>query len=245
MSDYLDIHALADGQLEGNERAEVEARMKCCDRSQAEYIAVQDLRETLQSKCVPITCEDTWRRCQGRLRELERTKKVESFVGRYAWGLCSVFVVAFVMAASMNRMGGTSLSTGDVARASSTLIPFGAPRSQAPDDQRKWLEGVMNGPMPSQPESVQVLGGASGVINGHKMVRINLVDSIGAMAFFMMEDVQRIDDAESTSKHGFALCKVNGSNAVGWTEGNRSFLLIGERPMDDLEVIATAIRAGN
>ncbi len=153
-------------------------------------------------------------------------------------------MVAIIMAASMNRMGGTSLSTGDVARASSTLIPFGAPRSQAPDDQRKWLEGVMNGPMPSHPESVRVIGGASGVINGHKMVRINLADTIGTMAFFMMEDVQRIADAEST-KGGFALCKVNGTNAVGWTEGNRSFLLIGERPTDDLEIVAAAIRAGN
>lgn len=242
MSDFLEIHALADGQLEGEERAAAEARLRSCEKSQAEFRAVQSVRETLQTKCTEITCEDTWRKCQGRLREFDRSKRVESFVGRYAWGLCSVFLVAIVMAASVNRMGGPSLSTGDVARASSTLIPFGAPRSQAPDDQRRWLEGVMNGPMPSQPESVQVIGGASGVINGHKMVRINLADSIGTMAFFMMEDVQRIADAEAVSKRGFALCKVNGTNAVGWSEGPRSFLLMGERPIDDLEMVAAAIR---
>jgi len=245
MSDYLDIHALADGQLDGDDRAAAEARLRECERSQAEFRAVQGLRETLQSKCAPITCEDTWRRCQGRLKEIERTRRVESFVGRYAWGLCSVFVITIMMAASMNRMGGASMSTGDVARASSTLIPFAAPRSQAPDDQRKWLEGVMNGPMPTQPESVQVIGGASGMINGHKMVRVNLVDSIGTMAFFLMEDVQRIADAESTTKRGFSICKMNGTNAVGWSEGNRSFLLIGERPIDDLEIVATAIRGRN
>lgn len=242
MSDFLDIHALADGQLEGEERAAAEARLRSCEKSQAEFRAVQTVRDTLQSKCSEITCEDTWRKCQSRLRELDRTRRVESFVGRYAWGMCSIFIVAIVMAASLNRMGGTSLSTGDVARASSTLIPFGAPRSQAPDDQRKWLEGVMNGPMPSQPESVEVIGGAAGKINGHKMVRINLADSIGTMAFFMMEDVQRIADAESVSKRGFSICKVNGTNAVGWSEGPRAFLLIGERPIDDLESVAVAIR---
>lgn len=244
MSDFLDIHALADNQLEGDERRAAEERLRGCEHSQAEFQAVQDLRQTLQAKCAPIQCEETWKRCQRRLDEMARTRRVESFVGRYAWGMCSVFVVAIAMAASLNRLGGTSFSTGDVARASSTMIPFGAPRSQAPADQRKWLEGVMNGPMPAHPESVQVIGGASGVINGHRMVRINLADPTGPMAFFMMENVQRIADAEGITRRGFSISKVNGANGVGWNEGRRAFLLIGERPIDDLELVAEAIRAG-
>lgn len=46
MSDWLDIHAYADGQLDGDEKRSVEERLKTCEKSQAELRAVQGDRYT-------------------------------------------------------------------------------------------------------------------------------------------------------------------------------------------------------
>ena len=64
MSDYLDIHALADGQLSGAEKSAAETRLSGCDASQREYQAVGILKDVLQSKCEPIECAETWSKCQ-------------------------------------------------------------------------------------------------------------------------------------------------------------------------------------
>ncbi len=243
MSDYLDIHALADGQLSGAEKSAAETRLRGCDASQREYQAVGILKDVLQSKCEPIECAETWSKCQVRLKEIERTKRVEGFVGRYAWGLCSIFLVAIVMAGSVNRLGGHGVRTGDVARMAGSMIPLGSPRSQDPDDKRRWLSGVMDGPMPVQPDTLQVVDGAKGRVNGHQMVRLNLMDAQGPMTLFIVADTQRVEDAEHVNEQGIGICPLNGANAVGWADSNFGYILIGSRPFDSLVKIAQEVRA--
>ncbi len=241
MSEYLDLHALADGQLEGDAKRAAEERLKSCERSRAEYDSVCILKETLHHKCESITCEDTWKKCQGRLHEVRSARRVEHFVGKYAWGLCGAFLLAIVVGGSFNRGGSGSVRTGDVARVSASLSPLALPSSQAPEERKRWFQDVMSGPMADAPESIQVISAATGLMNGHKVVRLNLVDTIGGMALFALHNTRGIEDAQAADG-GFSACQLNGTNGISWTEGPHSYLLIGDRPHDDLEVVARVIR---
>jgi anti-sigma factor RsiW len=48
MSDFLDIHALADGQLEGEAKLQAEERLRTDPASNAEYHAVLSLDSALR-----------------------------------------------------------------------------------------------------------------------------------------------------------------------------------------------------
>lgn len=241
MSEYMDLHALADGQLEGEAKRAAEERLSCCERSRAEYEAVCSIKSLLQTKCQPAPCDDAWKKCQERLQEVRSARRVESFVGRYAWGLCGAFLLAIVVGGSLNRGTAGSVRTGDVARVSASLSPLSLPSTQTPEDRKRWFQDVMSGPMADPNESLQIVGGASGTMNGHKVVRLNLVDSIGPMAFFELQNVRGIEDAHQESG-GFAACQVNGTNGVSWIRGPHSYLLIGNRPIDDLVLVAQTLR---
>jgi hypothetical protein len=224
MSEYLDLHALADGQLEGEEKA-----------------AVTALKDTLASKCESITCEETWKKCQGRLKEIEKARGVEHFVGKYAWGLCGAFLLAIVVGGSINRGTAGVVRTGDVARVSASMSPLQLPSSQAPEERKRWFQDVMSGPMVDTPESIQIVGAASGVINSHRVVRLSLVDTSGSLALFILQNTEGIEDAQARGA-GYSACQMNGANGVAWTEGPHSYMLVGRRTHDDLAAIATAIR---
>jgi len=241
MSEYLDLHALADGQLEGDAKRAAEERLRTCERSRAEYETVCRLKETLSDKCQSITCEETWQKCQGRIHEVRNARGVERFVGKYAWGLCGAFLLAIVVGGSLNRGTSNAVRTGDVARVSASLSPLALPSFQAPEERKRWFQDVMSGPMADAPEAVKVLGAATGLMNGHKVVRINLGDTIGPMALFALQNIGGIEDAQK-GEGGFFACQFNGTNGVSWTEGPHSYLLIGDRPIDDLETVARAIR---
>lgn len=236
MSEYLDLHALADGQLDGEAKKAAEDRLRTCERSKAEYEAVTTLKQTLESKCESLTCDQTWSRCQRRLREIEKTRRVENFVGKYAWGLCGAFLLCIVVGGSLNRAG-AGIRTGDVARVSASMSPLPLGSS---GERRKILEDVMGGPMKIETDKVQVVGAAKGILNGHEVVKLELMDPSGPMAFFLFADAAQIVDG--TQRGGFCACVVNGTNGLGWSEGRTSFLLIGDRPLDDLQVVAQAIR---
>lgn len=239
MNDYLDLDALADGQLEGEAKAAAEARIRCCEKSRAHFEAVRQLKVGLSTKCEPIMCEETWSKCRDRLREIDRAKKVEGFVGRYAWGLCGVFLLAIVVGGSLNRTSG-AVRPGDVARISASMSPLPFAGSRTSEDRPKWFDGIMP-PMKIEPEKVQIVGAASGMVNGHRVGKVSLVDPTGPMALFMFENTERIEDGNANDQ-GFSLCTVGGSNAVGWSENPHAYLLIGDRPFDDLQIIAHAIR---
>lgn len=241
MSEYLDLHALADGQLEGDAKRAAEERLHTCERSRAEYETVCLLKDTLAQKCQPITCEETWKACQGRIHEVRNARGVEKFVGKYAWGLCGAFLLAIVVGGSINRGSSDGIRTGDVARVSASLSPLALPTSQAPEERKRWFQDVMSGPMGDTLNSVQVVSAATGIMNGHKVVRVNMVDTIGPMALFALHNIRGIEDAEK-GDGGFSACQVNGTNGVTWTEGPHSYLLIGDRPSDDLETVAHAVR---
>jgi hypothetical protein len=241
------MHALADGELSAEERKQAEDHRATCPDCRAEYTAVDSLKIVLRTRLEVVEAQESWVRCRRRLDEMDRAKHVESFVTRYAWGFCSLFIFIILSAATWNHvMRRHSVQTGDLPQMTAGLIPMGAPRSQQPEAMRQWVESVSPGtPVYIPRQTMQVVGGAYGLNDGHRIMRLDLLDQFGpthGMRLIVISDVQAIDGLEKLDSSGnYYAGKLGTLNCVAWSSNNNALLLLGDRPVGDLCAVADAI----
>ena len=243
--DRLLIHALADHELSEEERKTAEDHLAECASCRAEYEAVNSLKTVLQTRLETADTQASWARCRKRLDELDRSAKVESFVTRYAWGFCSLFLVIILSAAVLNHtLGRNSLQTADVAQMASGLIPLPGPRSQAPSDLRSWLNHAVGDsvPMNLRPHVMQVLQAARGFRDGHQILRLDLLDRAGVMTLFVISNADSVDGLERMDgAHDYFVGKMGKMNCVAWSDRGSAMLVLGERPISALCTVADEI----
>lgn len=234
MNDYSLIHAYVDDQLSTEERARVEKWIKEDPKAQSELDSIEAVKFTVSRQCEAVSCSETWSKCQGRLNELSRKSSVESFVGRWAWGLCSIFIVAIMSAAFMNRMNGPQIRSTDLM--SPSLAPLAAPQSHSATEQKRWLRGLS---IPLEPEVVKVDGAFEGRMNGQRVVRLDIRDNEGPLQLFVAS-CREFTDSEAQSTYGFI--RVGEGYGLTWSQAGMSYLLVGPRSPQGLQTIADGIR---
>src|SRR5688572_10010513 len=107
MSDWLEIHGFADEQMSDAEKASARQRVASDPACARELQAIQAVKDVLQTRRDAITSDETWANCQRRLDELDKAHRIEGFVGRYAWGLCGLFLALIIGVGVLNRNGET------------------------------------------------------------------------------------------------------------------------------------------
>ena len=85
MIDRLDIHAYADRELAPEEMARLEKEIAASPDATRELDAIHGLKNCLQTKVEQADCARLWTGCIGRLNELDKVKKAEYFVGKWAF----------------------------------------------------------------------------------------------------------------------------------------------------------------
>lgn len=241
MSDWLEIHALADEQLCAEDKARVQERLAGCERSRRELEAVQNVKAALAARKDSETCAATWARCRGRLDELERAGKIEGFIGRYAWALCSLLLVMIVGAGLLNRISGKpALGASEVPNMAASLAPYlSSPRSQSPSDVAEFENRAIGRAPLRVSESqgsgdIQVVRGGSMTIDGRHYVRIDLLDSGSPVSLFAIEGANVVGVEPVEGREGLGQGVINGRNCVAWSQGEYSVMLVGEEPVDEL-----------
>lgn len=239
MNDWLDIHAYVDNELDGDAKKRVEDRLEQSAECRAEYEAISTLKVVVTSKCGSVECTEVWKKCQGRLTEFDKTRRVETFVGKWSWAMCSAFFLMIFGAAMYNRANGGGLRASDVTRLSSSFIPISAPRSQDQNTKTQWVRQILDRPSTTLPERLIITSAAEGSIDGHHAARVNFVDERGTLSLFVVEQTDRLDDVEQMDGHSsYYLAKLNDAYCVNWTDGNRALLLVGKRTPEELSQIA-------
>jgi hypothetical protein len=240
MNDWLEMHALADGHLTGEDRESALRLAECDAACRAELESVQTLKSVLRSKISAQTCARTWSRCMDRIEELERTRRVEKLVGRYAWGLCSIFLVVICCAAILNRMAGPSdLRSGEVAQILSGLSASRAAPSQ-PEDLRKWIEDA---PLALDIGKLQVRGGFEQIRGGRQCASYFLEDGKGPSVLLVVRGVNMVEGVEPVVGHGrYSAGRVADFNFVFWSDRGFGMFVVGKRPSEDLCAIGDQVR---
>ncbi len=233
MSDWIEMHALADGQIEPGARAEAETRRDGAPELKAEYDAVQAVKNAC-SKVEPVTCAKTWEKCRGRLDELQKRERVEGFVGRYAWGLCSLIFVVMLFGAVLNRMGGDRLGTGDVAK-----VLSGFSSSRPGEGASVDLGASAN----KDRNALRVVATQRAFLNGYVGTVYQLQDQRGPLAFVKVQGVSEVEGVEPMLDAGsYSVGKINDTNCVTWQEGAEANFLIADRSYEDLSRAADQLR---
>jgi anti-sigma factor RsiW len=242
--DLLKIHELADGQLSIDDEVSVREHLKGCTECQAELTAIEVLKSVLSEKTPTVDVADSWQKCVKRLNEVDRSTRIEGFVGRYAWAFCSILLVVILSAAMINRvLGRNSLHTGDVAQMVSSLVPMPGIQNQDSKSAQKLVSQAI-GPMPIaiQTTGMRFDGGIQGIYNGHRVVRLNLQDQNGPFILLVLADTEGVEGAEPVSeRQRFSTGRINALTCISWTEGHFTLVLVGKRPAGELCRLADQI----
>lgn len=241
MSDLMRIHALADGQIEGDEKRLAEEQLQCCAKSRAEYESVRALKQTLRNRLPVHTCSKTWSKCRERLAELDRTKRVESLVGRYSWGLCSLFVVLIFSAAILNRtLGPRDLRTGDVAKIIGGFGQLSSPSSAPVEDMRKWIDSAA---VTIDTGTLRVVSFKEGTHEGRNWAQVRLYDGTGVVELVIVRGAESVEGAlPIRGKEGYRYCELNGMSCITWSDQGYSLFLAGPRAAEAVLSLAESIR---
>lgn len=243
MIDRLDIHAFADNELSPEEMAQARIEIGASPESSRELAAIESLKACLQAKAEHVAPEDVWHMCVGRLDELDRVKKAETFVGKYAWAISAMLFAVIIAGGMFNRFRGGSVGMAAVASMSSDLVPLQSPSINHPEQLRKWI-GDQTGERPSLFTQIpaQVVGFAFSDQPQGRIVRVTMRDSNGMIDLMVIPNVARVEGVRPLDGDLFQ-GQINGINCVTWHDDSGcQLLLIGDRQTDQLRVFAQALR---
>lgn len=243
MIDPKDIHALADGELSASEAEAVRAQLASCPRSTSEYHTILALKTTLKSQADSYTCEQTWQRSVRRLDEIDKTKRIEGFVGRYAWGLVGSFALFIAIGGYWTRTHRSGvISTTDVPRVSAGMIHIPGLRTMA--NVKQWLGKKFGFGEDSNFDSskLTVVNAYEGVVNGFPAARLTLQDEQGVADLMIIRGAQAVDGVRPLMNGEYSAGKVDGANVVAWTRDGNALILISPRPVEDVVRLASSLR---
>ncbi len=245
---WLDIHGLADGQLSSEAIQQTKNLIHENAVAAAEYESIVQLRSMLKTQCSPVSDEEVWKTCRARLRNIDQAKKAETFVSKYAWGLCAIFLVAIVSAGLLNRRNGAStLYTGDVASIASGLVPIGLPASKEPATVQQYVQEKTGGaPIDLRHGQLELISVLQGIPNGRTVTMFNFQDSVGPLSLIVIPNTKDVEgmsesQADRTYLHGM----IGRCYCVSWVDDGFALFLLsqsGSRSTNDLQSIASSIR---
>jgi anti-sigma factor RsiW len=245
MSEYLDIHALADGELAQPDRAAMEQRVAADPNLRRELEAVTELKQTVKTKVDAATCHKTWANCTQRLKELEKKRKAELFVGKYAWAMCCTIFALIIGAGLMNRnFGGSQVGTGDVARMMASLAPFSqrVPNNNV-QDMGQWLKDLAGAPVTVETSGLRPLAHSQGVVDERMVNVFQMADNAGPLTLIVINGAERVNGCEPMVGHSeYSAGMIGRTNCVSWTDSKVGLILVGDRPHEQLGLIAERIR---
>ena len=240
MSDWIEkVHALADGELTGPEKTEVQAAVASDPHLSAELEWATLFKSRLSQKLPPVDNEEAWKQCQVRFDAIDKVTRTEQFVGRYAWAFCLIFLVGIFSAATLSRTGvSRPVGTEHTAGLFNDLKPFSFNGSSEAIDSMRLKVG--RAPMLS-PSVARVTEVATGMVDGRRAGRLTLNDGRGAILLFMIEKATGFEGMDNPDS-GFRCGSMNDFQVVTWMDSGYLMMLVGPRNTAELKTLAEEIR---
>ncbi|MEJ5170780.1 MAG: hypothetical protein WHU10_07320 [Fimbriimonadales bacterium] len=245
MIDRLDIHAWVDGELDPEQQKLVSQAVEADRELTAEFHAIALTKATVKSKCEQVQSPEAWAKCRDRLREFDSDLRVQRFVGRYAWGICGVFLAILLVGAWINRtLGNGLIRPGEVASMASTLVPVAQPRTTEPTKMHQWAVGTIgDAPMNLNPGVCRVRSIATGFAGGRRIIRVDLRDARGDVSVLAVSGASTIEGLRPLPSGGEFLCgSMNGLPCLAWTDNGYALFVVGNRDFESLRGIALATK---
>ena len=242
MNEPTQLHALADGELAPLEAQNLREALKTDPRGAAEVDAVLNLKEFLAKNSPRHADEEVWRACVRRLDAIDRSRKAEGFVSRYAWALCGIMFVLIVTGRFATRTG-----HGDSARSADLARFLGAP---APVTERNRMDSRLYEAILGQvghnldPNEIEVGMPVRRVVDGMLIQRVPMRDRSGDLILTRVNRLLELQDTEplpNSADVAFGL--MDGANGLVWHHAGETWVLSGDRSVDSLDEVASRLGA--
>lgn len=238
MTEPTQLHAFADGELSTKEANDLREVLRSDPRAAAQVDAILNLKDALAKNSLRHDDEEVWKGCLRRLDEIDKTRRVEGFVSRYAWALCGILFV-FILSGrfAMRNVQGETSRIADVTRL------FGA-RPATPQDQaqakmyEQLLKGVSRG---LDAHRVDVSPPQTGFVHDIPAARFLMRDVEGDMILTRVDGLLNLPETSPTSTPGIEAGVAGGANCLVWRLGGRTWVLTGSRPLESLHQVASEL----
>ncbi len=238
MSDWIEkANALADGELEGEELREAQSAVATDASASAEHQWALYIKSTLREKLPPVENPELWQTCRARLAAIDKSRGVETFVGKYAWAFCLAFLAPILVAALFNQMGmSRPLSNAHMAGLFNGLTPL------QPGQALDQVGRSFGAPAEQVRDMARVLEVATGNVDGRRAARFLLDDGKGAFYLFVILGTNAIEGIEQPDS-GYLCGRINGWPAVSWANSGKLFLIVAPRDRSELIQMSDAVRS--
>lgn len=232
----LEIAALADGELKGNDKVTAEQEVANDPAARAHFQGVMAVKETLKTKLPSHNCKETWSKCVGRLDELERASRTESIVGRFSYAMAAVLIVAIFSAAYLNRTDAQGfLDRGSLQRITASAAGAGGSLSVDPRLLEYFNKELRTDPRtavsardlrPIRLERIQ---------EGERWLgRIIYTDGFTEYVLVVIPGAQQLPGEPVADGTGRKYLSLGSTNVVLWQAGDTSYALAAEKPISTL-----------
>ncbi len=240
MKDLNLVHGYADGELTANERAHVESLLQSSPQAQAEFEAIKNLKSFLAAQPSKPVEPALWKSCAKRLDEIDRAKRTEGFITRYAWALSLLLFVVIMGGGYLRRIHGSSVGTGEVAAYASSLVPISGPKPRQAEQLNTWINDQTGQRPKITLDPSRILGVAIADQGDRRIVSVRFTDQSGELALMVIPGVTAVDGVQPMGNGMFA-CKIDKMNGVTWGDGDCAVVLIGNRDYEYLRTVALAL----
>jgi hypothetical protein len=234
MKELQELHAFIDGELNPEQTKDVRAWIAKDASAQAELNAISNLKDCLKDKSSTHSADDCWKLCVGRLNELDRSRKVEGFVGKYAWAMCAIlFALVIGGRYAVSNTKGQTVAAADFGLFHSS--------SQSPSPQVQKLFSQILSQAHRNRADVRILNQSSGMVNDTPVDRVVFADDRGELYYYVFPNPLNLEDASEVSPGaGISGGRIPGSRSsyVIWVDGGQTNVLVGPRTVEDLSKAA-------
>ena len=241
MTDPKQLHALADEELSPLEANALREALKADPRAAAEVDAILNLKDVLARNSLSYSDEEAWKGCLRRLDAIDKSRRVEGFVGRYAWALCGAMFV-FILSGryAMRNVQGDTARTADLARIfGGSSRPVSA-ETQAQAKMYADLTHAIRGSLDSS--ELQVFPPAFGHVHDLPAARYPMRDREGDLVLVQVDGNLNMQDTAPLPTNPKIEAGVSGnSNCLVWHKDGQTLLLVGARSLDELTLVAARI----
>lgn len=245
MSDRELLSAYADGEVNAAERAQIETLLSTDAAAAAHLTSIRQTKTFTAQFAKPIENEELWQTCCGRLTAIDKTKKIEGFVGKYSWALCAVFFLVIVAGGMLRHFGANSLRTGQVASYVSALGGSWSHAPAQPEMRRQWTEQQFQAIQNAvQPDRLVLTDTQQGFVDGHRLFCYRLADSQGLMDLVVVSNASAAEDGAPVD--GVRGGNVNNASYVTWNQGDYAIFLLADasqRSPEELATVSETLRA--
>jgi|GEM_PF-2062449 len=233
MIEPLKLHAYVDGELSEHERAEVLSLLRQSDETKREVEAIQALKTLVADKTPKVSVDSSWQACVRRLDELDKARKVERIVSKYAPAFCSLFFVAIVTGGMISRNHGSTNTSGRNLTAMLGRMRFD--KSPVNEERQNWLKSLIETSKMSTPDRLQIRQADACEIDGMKVQRVVLRDDIGDVTLLLIPRLIEFEGFGSlASDPNLKFGRCWGRNCITRRQGDGTLVITADRSYEDL-----------